>query len=218
MEQAALSKELQEQIASLKVLVVDDEHYMRKVVRTMLLAIGVKTVIEADDGMSGLEAIKKHMPNIVVVDWEMPLIDGAQFVRMVRSPMDFPAPDVPIIMLSGHGDRWRVVEAARVGAHEYLLKPVSTKALLDRIVTILTVPRPFIQLDGYYGPAPRKMFSTARPADKAALHEQCRSGQAADPARARRLTPATACQRQSATTSSSCELAAVAPPPAGLPC
>ena len=87
----------QDQIASLKVLVVDDEHYMRKVVRTMLLAIGVKTVIEADDGMSGLEAIKKHMPNIVVVDWEMPLIDGAQFVRMVRSPMDFPAPDVPII-------------------------------------------------------------------------------------------------------------------------
>lgn len=169
MEQAALSKELQEQIASLKVLIVDDEHYMRKVVRTMLLAVGVKTVIEADDGMSGLEAIKKHMPNIVVVDWEMPLIDGAQFVRMVRSPMDFPAPDVPIIMLSGHGDRWRVVEAARVGAHEYLLKPVSTKALLDRIVTILTVPRPFIQLDGYYGPAPRKMFSNARPADKAAL-------------------------------------------------
>ena len=169
MEQAALSKDLQEQIASLKVLIVDDEHYMRKVVRTMLLAIGVKSVVEADDGMSGLEAIKKHAPDIVIVDWEMPLIDGAQFVRMVRSPTDFPAPDVPIIMLSGHGDRWRVVEAARVGAHEYLLKPVSTKALLDRIVTIITVPRPFISLDGYYGPAPRKMFSNTRPADKAAL-------------------------------------------------
>jgi DNA-binding response OmpR family regulator len=170
MEQAALSKDLQEQITSLKVLIVDDEHYMRKVVRTMLSAIGVKSVIEAEDGMSGLEAIKKHGPNVVVVDWEMPLIDGAQFVRMVRSPMDFPAPDVPIIMLSGHGDRWRVIEAARVGAHEYLLKPVSTKALLDRIVTIITVPRPFISLDGYYGPAPRKIFSNTRPADKAALH------------------------------------------------
>ena len=170
MEQAALSKDLQDQIGSLRILIVDDEHYMRKVVRTMLLAIGVKSVIEADEGMAGLEAIKKHGPHIVIVDWEMPLIDGAQFVRMVRSPMDFPAPDVPIIMLSGHGDRWRVVEAARVGAHEYLLKPVSTKALLDRIITIITVPRPFIQLDGYYGPAPRKMFSNAKPADKAALH------------------------------------------------
>jgi two-component system chemotaxis response regulator CheY len=157
MEQAVLSKELQDQIASLKVLVVDDEHYMRKVVRTMLLAIGVKTVIEADDGMSGLEAIKKHMPNIVVVDWEMPLIDGAQFVRMVRSPMDFPAPDVPIIMLSGHGDRWRVVEAARIGAHEYLLKPISIQALQDRIVAIIGKPRPTVKLDGYYGPLPRRL-------------------------------------------------------------
>ena len=165
----APSKPLQRQIETLKVLVVDDEPYMRKVVRTMLLAIGVKTVFEAEDGMSGLEAIRKHMPHIVIVDWEMPLIDGAQFVRMVRSPMDFPAPDVPIIMLSGHGDRWRVVEAARLGAHEYLLKPVSAKALLDRIVTILSVPRPFISLDGYYGPAPRKMFANTRPVDKAAL-------------------------------------------------
>ena len=171
MEQAAVSKDLQDQIASLKVLIVDDEHYMRKVVRTMLLAIGIKSVIEAEDGMAGLEAIRKHGPHIVIVDWEMPLIDGAQFVRMVRSPMDFPAPDVPIIMLSGHGDRWRVVEAARLGAHEYLLKPVSTRALLERIITIITVPRPFITLDGYYGPAPRKMFSNTRPADKAVLQD-----------------------------------------------
>ena len=81
------------------------------------------------------------------------MIDGAQFVRMVRSPGEFPMPDVPIIMLSGHGDRWRVVEAARIGAHEYLLKPVSTKALHDRIVAIIGRPRPTVKLDGYYGPA-----------------------------------------------------------------
>jgi DNA-binding response OmpR family regulator len=60
-------------------------------------------------------------------------------------------------MLSGHGDRWRVVEAARIGAHEYLLKPVSTKALRDRIVSILGRPRPTVKLDGYYGPAPRRL-------------------------------------------------------------
>ena len=173
MEQA-LSKSLQQQISTLKVLVIDDEHYMRKVVRTMLLSIGVKTVYEAEDGMSGLDSIRKHLPHIVIVDWEMPMIDGAQFVRMVRSPMDFPAPDVPIIMLSGHGDRWRVVEAARIGAHEYLLKPVSTKALLERIVTILSVPRPFMQLDGYYGPAPRKMFANTRPVDRAAWQDEVR--------------------------------------------
>jgi len=170
----ALSKALQRQIETLKILIVDDEPNMRKVVRTMLLAMGIKTVYEAADGMAGLDAIRKHMPHIVIVDWEMPLIDGAQFVRMVRSPMEFPAPDIPIIMLSGHGDRWRVVEAARLGAHEYLLKPVSTSALLERIVTILTIPRPFMSLDGYYGPAPRKMFASTRPVDKAAWQADLR--------------------------------------------
>lgn len=156
MEQAA-AKSLQQQIEALKVLIVDDEHYMRKVVRAMLLAIGVKTVHEAEDGTSGLEMIRRHLPDLVIVDWEMPTVDGSQFVRMVRSPKTFPHPDVPIIMLSGHGDRWRVVEAARLGAHEYLLKPVSTTALRERIAAILTIPRPFITLEGYYGPAPRRL-------------------------------------------------------------
>ena len=148
---------LQPKIEALKVLIVDDDQYMRKVVRTMLSAIGVKTVFEAEDGASGLEELRQQNPDIVIVDWEMPLIDGSQFVRMVRSPGEFPKPDVPIIMLTGHGDRWRVVEAARIGAHEYLLKPVSTKALQDRIVTILGRPRPTVKLDGYYGPAPRRL-------------------------------------------------------------
>jgi two-component system chemotaxis response regulator CheY len=154
---SALNRLLQPRIAALKILVVDDDQYMRKVVRTMLMAIGVKTVFEAPDGVTGLEAIRRENPDLVIVDWEMPMIDGAQFVRMVRTPGEFPVPDIPIIMLSGHGDRWRVVEAARIGAHEYLLKPVSTKALQDRIVAIIGRPRPTVKLDGYYGPLPRRL-------------------------------------------------------------
>ena len=60
-------------------------------------------------------------------------------------------------MLSGHGDRWRVVEAARIGAHEYLLKPMSIQALHDRIVAIIGQPRPTVRLEGYYGPLPRRL-------------------------------------------------------------
>src|SRR5262245_35516395 len=110
MEQAP-TRSLQKTIEAMKVLVVDDEQYMRKVVRTMLLAMGVKTIYEAVDGQAGLDMICRHQPDLVIVDWEMPGIDGSTFVRLVRSPRDFPFPDVPIIMLSGHGDRWRVVEA-----------------------------------------------------------------------------------------------------------
>ena len=154
---SVLARMLRPKIEALRVLIVDDDQYMRKVVRTMLSAIGVRTVFEAEVGASGLDALRQHNPDIVIVDWEKPTIDGSQFVRMVRSPGAWARPDVPIIMLSGHGDRWRVVEAARIGAHEYLLKPVSTKALHDRIVTILGRPRPTLKLDGYYGPAPRRL-------------------------------------------------------------
>lgn len=154
---SVLSKMLQPRIEALRVLVVDDDPYMRKVVRTMLNAIGVRTVYEAADGVAGLDALRQNNPNLVIVDWEMPRLDGAQFIRTVRSPGEFPVPDVPIIMLSGHGEHWRVVEAARIGAHEFLLKPVSTKSLLERIVAIIGRPRPTVKLDGYYGPLPRRL-------------------------------------------------------------
>jgi len=150
-------RHLQERLSTTKVLVVDDDPYMRKVVRAMLMSLGVKTIIEAADGITGLDTIREHSPDIVLLDWEMPMLDGPAFVSLVRTPGEFPAPDVPIIMLTGHGDRWRVVEAARVGVHEYLLKPVSTKALLDRIVSVLMTPRRIVQFNGYYGPAPRKL-------------------------------------------------------------
>jgi two-component system, chemotaxis family, chemotaxis protein CheY len=155
--QSMVPKPLEARIAALKVLVVDDDQYMRKVVRTMLTVIGVKHVFEAVDGPAGLEAVREILPDIVLVDWEMPMLDGPQFVRIIRAPGSVLIPEVPIIMLTGHGDRWRVIEAARVGVHEYLLKPVSTKALLDRIVSVLTNPRPLVQLGDYVGPEPRKL-------------------------------------------------------------
>jgi two-component system chemotaxis response regulator CheY len=152
-----IPKHLEARLPAIKVLIVDDDHYMRKVVRTMLTALGVRHIHEANNGAAGLLAIKNINPDIVFVDWEMPNIDGLQFIRLVRSPATFPIPDVPIILLTGHGDRWRVIEAARLGVHEYLLKPVSTKALLDRIAAVLVKPRKMVQLDDYYGPTPRKL-------------------------------------------------------------
>lgn len=155
--QGSIPRHLEARLSSVKVLVVDDDQYMRKVVRAMLTSIGVKHVHEASDGLPGLDAIRQVTPDIVIVDWEMPTMDGLQFIRAVRSPQEFPLPDVPIILLTGHGDRWRVIEAARFGVHEYLLKPVSTKALLERVASVLMKPRKMVQIDGYYGPEPRKM-------------------------------------------------------------
>jgi CheY-like chemotaxis protein len=154
------TKELAALFAATKVLVVDDEHYMRKVVRTLLMSIGIRTVYEAPDGPAGLELIRTMAPDVVIVDWQMPGLDGAGFVRMVRSPETFPFPNVPIIMLTGHGERSRVVEAIQIGVNEFLLKPVSSKALHSRMVSVLTKPRTVVHAGGYYGPLPRNLAAT----------------------------------------------------------
>jgi two-component system chemotaxis response regulator CheY len=161
MTSSLFKNQIEEQIQSLAVLVVDDNQYTRKMIRNLLVNCGVKDVFEATDGIAALDAIRSIGPDVVVLDWEMPLLSGAELVRIVRSPGVFPMPDIPIIMLSAHGERWRVVEAVRLGVHEYLIKPVSAKALYDRLVAIVSQPRPVVQLGDYYGPEPRKLMTAA---------------------------------------------------------
>src|SRR6204780_3672105 len=134
-------QKIADQIQSLAVLVVDDNQYMRKMIRNLLVNCGVKDIYEANDGIAALDAIRSIAPDVVILDWEMPLLSGAELVRIVRSPGVFPMPDIPIIMLSAHRERWRVVEAVRLAVHKYLVKPVSAKALYDRLVAIVLQPR-----------------------------------------------------------------------------
>jgi two-component system, chemotaxis family, chemotaxis protein CheY len=149
------ANQLSRQVARLKVLIVDDEPRIRKVARVLLQAIGIRDIHEANDGRSGLDAIRRHEPDIALLDWEMPSPNGPEFMRAVRSPGKFPMPDVPVIMLTGHGERSRVVQAMRLGVNEYLLKPVSSSALLARIISIIARPRRMLKQGDYYGPEPR---------------------------------------------------------------
>jgi two-component system, chemotaxis family, chemotaxis protein CheY len=165
MRMQALSDSIKEMMGRIKVLVDDDEYYTRKVIRTLLLAMGCTKIYEASDGATGLEEIRALSPDVVLLDWEMPGIDGAEFVRRVRSPETFPLPSVPIIMLTGHGERSRVMEAVRLGVHEFLLKPVSSSALQARILSVLTKPRNMVKRGDYYGPEPRKLATYKPEAD-----------------------------------------------------
>ena len=156
------TKDVEEMLRSIKVLIVEDEAYMRKVIRTLLLSIGVKTIYEAPNGPIGLDTTRTVFPDVVLLDWEMPGMNGGDFMRIVRSPGTFPLPSVPIIMLTGKAERSCVIDAVQLGVHEYLIKPVSSQALLARIVSVLMKPRPMVKVGDYYGPEPRKM-STYKP-------------------------------------------------------
>jgi DNA-binding response OmpR family regulator len=125
-----------------RVLIVDDEFTARKVMRTLLLSMGVTDVHDAADGASGLAAVSAFAPDMVILDWQMAGMNGPEFVRQVRSSDTSAFSNVPIIMLTGHGEQSSVIEAIRLGVHEFLVRPVSGKALQERLASVLLNPRP----------------------------------------------------------------------------
>ena len=83
-------------------------------------------------------------------------LDGLDFVRLVRKGADSPNPYVPIILLTGHTEMHRVLEARDAGVNEILAKPISIKSLFSRIVSIIESPRPFVKSKTYFGPCRRR--------------------------------------------------------------
>jgi two-component system, chemotaxis family, chemotaxis protein CheY len=127
-------------IARAKILVVDHEYHTRKSIRSLLQSMGCRKIHEASDAVSGLEAIHAIEPDVVLLDWGITGMEAAEFVRSLRSGTAYPDANVPIIMLAGHPERWRVLEAVRLGVHEFLLKPVSKAALKARMLSALAKP------------------------------------------------------------------------------
>jgi two-component system, chemotaxis family, chemotaxis protein CheY len=143
----------------LRFLVVDDNGHMRRIIRTLLQGFGAREVHEAADGADGLDAFNKFTPDIVIVDWAMPIFDGLEFARMIRQPDSNASPFTPIIMLTGHSKRRRVMAARDAGVTEFMVKPISAKALHQRIFTIVFYPRRFIRTKAYFGPDRRRNSS-----------------------------------------------------------
>jgi CheY-like chemotaxis protein len=149
----------------LNILIVDGNSYMRRVTRMMLMNLGAKSVVEAADGLAALEQIRGCDPDVMLLDWDMPLLNGMEVMRIVRSPGVFPRPDLPIIMLTSRAHRSSVVEALQAGVHEFLVKPTSAKALHDRLSSIVINRRPMMQLGESYVPTPRKMATSVELAE-----------------------------------------------------
>ena len=120
----------------LRFLIVDDNAHMRRILRTLLHSFGSRDVYEAEDGAAGLEAFTHYLPDMVITDWAMPIFDGLELTQMIRQPGANGNPFVPIIMLTGHSEKHRVVAARDAGVTEFLVKPISATALYERILNL----------------------------------------------------------------------------------
>lgn len=140
----------------LRFVVIDDNAHMRRIVRTLLHGFGAREVHEAEDGATGLEAFTNTMPDIVITDWAMPIFDGIELTQMIRQPGANANPFVPVIMLTGHSEKTRIIAARDAGVTEFLAKPLSARALYQRILNVVVNPRPFVRTKDYFGPDRRR--------------------------------------------------------------
>jgi CheY-like chemotaxis protein len=140
----------------LKILLVDDNHYMRVLLGEILRAIGVQHLFEANDGAEALQAMRNNAIDIVMTDLSMQPLDGIDFVRLLRNSPDSPNPMVPVIMITGHSTMQRVNEAREAGVNEFLAKPLTARGVIERLTQVVENPRPFIRTATYFGPDRRR--------------------------------------------------------------
>lgn len=141
---------------TLNILVVDDSKNMRHLFRTLLHSYGVKNVHEAEDGSEAFRKMCDLPIDLVVCDLVMEPVDGFEFVRRMRMGEDSPDPFVPIIIVSGYTEKFRVKEARDFGVSDVLAKPISARELARRITKLIESPRPFVRTSNYFGPDRRR--------------------------------------------------------------
>ena len=124
--------------AGIRVLLVDDENQLRRVMRDLLERDGY-TVFEAKDGAHALEQVDTHAPDILVLDLNLPGLDGYGVITQLRSRQA--TADLPIIVLTAKGDEDNEVRVFELGADDFLSKPFRARALSARIQAVLARTR-----------------------------------------------------------------------------
>jgi DNA-binding response OmpR family regulator len=143
-------------LKSLNVLLVDDNQNMRAIAAAVLHSADIRNVYEAAEGATAFDLLRRHAIDLAIVDFNMFPLDGVEFTRLVRTSPDSPNTFLPIIMMTGHSERSRVYEARDAGVTEFIVKPITAKAVLDRINAVIMRPRAFIKTDDYVGPCRRR--------------------------------------------------------------
>src|ERR1700731_2784967 len=119
-----------------KILVVDDEATSRKVLARILSSTGYDCR-EAKGGREGLDLIRTEQPSLLLLDFDMPGLDGAQVVERLRSDKDPAIAQIPVIMLTGHGGEESEVRGLEAGGDDFVTKPINVAVLRARIETQL---------------------------------------------------------------------------------
>ena len=120
------------------VLIVEDSSFVRTLVKKILLDLGVREILEAEDGTTGLLLCEQKMPDVVLCDLSMEPMDGFEFVKLLRQHDKMSLRNIPVIVLTTHAEADFVQQAMRCGIEAYLLKPASPDVVKDRLTRVLS--------------------------------------------------------------------------------
>jgi len=119
----------------IKILVVDDFATMRKVVRNLLKQGGYEDIVEAEDGVMALKALKSQKIDFIVSDWNMPNMSGLELLKAVRA--DAELAKTPFLMVTAEALQDNVVAAVKAGVSNYIVKPFTAEVLIEKIKKII---------------------------------------------------------------------------------
>ncbi len=121
---------------SMKILVVDDFSTMRRILKNILKQLGFKNIIEADDGTTALDEMKKNKFDLIISDWNMPKMTGIDFLREIRGSDEYK--EIPFLMVTAEAQKQNVIEAVKAGVSNYVVKPFTAEQISDKLEKIFS--------------------------------------------------------------------------------
>lgn len=143
-------------LKSVRVLIVDDQDFIRSLLRHILGVLGCKHITDAINGEVAWDIILTNPPDLLILDWEMQPMNGIELVNKVRNDPTSPDFFMPIIMITAHSERPRIIAARDAGINEFVMKPVSARTLFSRLNAVIEHPRRFVRTEEYFGPDRRR--------------------------------------------------------------
>lgn len=119
---------------NMNVLVVDDADTMRRIVCNLLRGLGMKNLREAENGTVALQELKVKKADLVVSDWNMPVMSGIELLRAIRA--DDELKNIPVLMVTAEAKKENIIEAVQAGASNYIVKPFNAKTLEEKLAKI----------------------------------------------------------------------------------
>ncbi|RZJ86554.1 MAG: response regulator [Brevundimonas sp.] len=143
-------------LSRVRFLIVDDNTHAVNLVKAMLRGFGADQLYDAQTVDAAQRRMKITPCDIVILDYMLGAEEGVTFARWLRNDPDSPAPYTPIILLTGHADRPKIVAARDAGVNEFCVKPVTPADLMKRIAWVIDRARPFVRSQTYFGPDRRR--------------------------------------------------------------